>query len=169
MHKFKIGDEVRRLHCGVPGMGLGETGIVVFCRDFVVRVQDVDWKHDPNYLELVEHVRGRRPDIMIEDDLAENSGGSCDYYKVDIWNPTTPELNSDNLPEDVTYTAECNDIIEALNMTYAEANMFKEIWRSAASRTLGKQKAGHDALRGAEKIVFFADRNMVNKKVASNG
>lgn len=84
----------------------------------------------------------------------ENSGGSCDYYKVGIENPTTSTEK---------YVAECNDVIEALNMTYAEANMFKEIWRSAAARTLGKLKAGHDEIRGAEKIVFFANRNMIQK------
>jgi len=83
---------------------------------------------------------------------AENSGGSCDYYKVTIESPTTSPT---------TYTAECNDIIEVLNMTYAEANMFKEIWRTAAARTLGKLKAGHDTKRGAEKIIFFAERHGV--------
>ena len=80
----------------------------------------------------------------------ENSGGSCNYYKVEIVKPTTAES---------AYTAECNDVIEALNMTYAEANMFKEIWRTAAARTLGKVKVGHDGRRGAEKIIFFAKRH----------
>lgn len=84
----------------------------------------------------------------------EDSGGSCDYYKVLIENPTTAEAQ---------YTAECNDVIEALGMTYAEANMFKEIWRSAAARTLGKLKAGHNEVRGAEKIEFFAKRNAIQK------
>ena len=86
----------------------------------------------------------------------ENSGGSCDYYKVLIQRPTTVEKQ---------YIAECNDVIEALDMTYAEANMFKEIWRSAAARTLGKLKAGHNEKRGAEKIVFFANRNAIQKGV----
>lgn len=85
----------------------------------------------------------------------ETSGGSCDYYRVTIDNPTTEAQEK--------YTAECNDVIEALNMTYAEANMFKEIWRSASARTLGKKKAGHTSLRGAEKIEFFAKRNLIQK------
>lgn len=84
----------------------------------------------------------------------ESSGGSCEYYKVLIENPTTAKE---------TYTAECNDVIESLDMTYAEANMFKEIWRSAAARTLGKAKEGHTAKRGADKIVFFAARNLIQK------
>ena len=49
----------------------------------------------------------------------ENSGGSCDYYKVKIKSPTTAKE---------PYIAECNDVIEALNMTYAEANIFKELF-----------------------------------------
>lgn len=93
---------------------------------------------------------------MATNQKGERSGGSVSYYVVDIENPTT-ETNS-------PYTAECNDIIEALNMTYAEANMFKEIWRTAAARTLGKKKAGHDAVYGAEKISFFSYRNLIRKK-----
>lgn len=97
------------------------------------------------------------------EEVEENSGGSVDYYKVKVENPTTPDLhNSDEV------WAECNDIIESLDMTYAEANIFKEIWRSAAARTLGKKKAGHTDKRGAEKIVFFADRNFI-QKVKDNG
>jgi hypothetical protein len=96
---------------------------------------------------------------------AEDSGGSCNYYQVDVMNPTTPENNRGEHMDDATYTAECNDIIESLKMTYAEANMFKEIWRTAAARTLGKQKAGHTTQRGAEKIVFFANRHAIQNGV----
>lgn len=86
----------------------------------------------------------------------EDSGGSCEYYRVHIPKPTTA-ISS--------YVAECNDVIETLGMTYAEANIFKEIWRSAAARTLGKRKAGHSEQRGAEKIEFFAKRNSIQKGV----
>lgn len=88
---------------------------------------------------------------------AENSGGSCDYYRVLIEYPTTEDQEK--------YIAECNDVIEALDMTYAEANMFKEIWRTAAARTLGKLKEGHDVIRGADKVEFFAVRNRLMKEV----
>lgn len=80
----------------------------------------------------------------------EKSGLSVDYYKVHVANPTTPGVDP--------YTAECNDLIESLQLTYAEANVFKAIWRSAAARTLGKKKAGNDALYDAEKMVFFSGR-----------
>jgi hypothetical protein len=85
----------------------------------------------------------------------ENSGGACDYYRVDISAPVTKSQ--------IPYIAECLDIAEALNMTVAEFNIFKEVWRSAASRTLGKKKAGHTELRGADKICFFGERNRIQK------
>lgn len=48
----------------------------------------------------------------------EHTGLSVSYYQVDIEFPTTP----DRAP----YTAECNDIIEALGMKPSEANIFKK-------------------------------------------
>lgn len=86
----------------------------------------------------------------------EESGGSCDYYRIPIDKPWTAKE---------AYVAECGDIMDKLEMTYAESNMFKEIWRSAAARTLGKIKAGHSEQRGAEKIEFFAKRNSIQKGV----
>lgn len=88
----------------------------------------------------------------------EKSGGSVDYYKVRINNPTS---GGD------AYTAECNDVIESLGMNYAEGNAFKAIWRSCAERTLGKMKAGGDALYDAEKVVFFGNR-MVTQRGGNN-
>lgn len=79
-----------------------------------------------------------------------STGGSCDYYRVGVTHP----MSKDQVP----YIAECGDIMESLEMTYAEANMFKEIWRSAAERTLGLKKAGNNNVRAAEKVVFFANR-----------
>lgn len=81
----------------------------------------------------------------------EYTGGSVDYYQVEITDPTTP-----GRPR---YVAECNDIIEALGMSFAEGNAFKAIWRSCAARSLGKTKAGYkDGLYDAEKVVFFGER-----------
>lgn len=80
----------------------------------------------------------------------EYTGGSVSYYKVHIANPTTPGP---------AYTAECNDIIEALGMNYAEGNAFKALWRRAAASHLGMAKAGYrDGLYDAEKVVFFGQR-----------
>lgn len=90
--------------------------------------------------------------------VPEYTGGSVDYYKVPIVNPTTPYA--------LGYTAECNDIIEALGMNYAEGNAFKAIWRRAAQRTLGKRKAGakDDGLYDAEKVEFFGKRLVEQSK-----
>jgi hypothetical protein len=81
----------------------------------------------------------------------EYTGGSVSYYQVRVNAPTNSDLPS--------YTAECNDIIEALGMNYAEGNAFKAIWRRCAARTLGKAKAGYkDGRYDAEKVVFFGER-----------
>lgn len=85
----------------------------------------------------------------------EHSGGSVDYYKVWIANPTTPGV--------APYMAECNDIIEALNMNYAQANVFKAQWRIAAAK-LGKKKKGNNKVYDAEKSVFFSNRVLVQEK-----
>lgn len=89
--------------------------------------------------------------IMSEDDNKEYNGGSVSYYKVKIDKPTTES----NLP----YLAECNDIIEALDMNYAEGNAFKALWRKAAARTLCVSKKGYtDGLYDSQKVVFFGER-----------
>jgi hypothetical protein len=88
--------------------------------------------------------------------VPEHTGFSVNYYKVEIKCPTTKGIEP--------YMAECNDIIEALGMTYAEGNVFKAIWRRCAQRTLGKKKQGNDSLYDAEKGVFFAERVLEQEK-----
>jgi hypothetical protein len=84
----------------------------------------------------------------------EHTGLSVNYYGVHVADPT-----SGGEP----YDAECNDIIEALGMTFAEANVFKAIWRIAASRQ-GKRKKGNNTVYDAEKCVFFSARVLKNEK-----
>lgn len=87
---------------------------------------------------------------------AEYTGGSVSYYSIKIDHPTRTRD---------TYTAECNDIIEALGMNYAEGNAFKAIWRRCAAR-MGNAKAGYkDGLYDAEKVVFFGERMVAQEKV----
>ena len=89
----------------------------------------------------------------------EYTGGSVSYYKVHVSNPTTIVGE---------YDAECNDIIEALGMNYAEGNAFKAIWRSCAARSLGLSKQGYtDGMYDAEKAQFFSGR-MVEQAKNSN-
>lgn len=85
----------------------------------------------------------------------EHTGGSSSYYTVKVETPTTPYS--------LTYTAECNDIIEALGMTFAEGNAFKAVWRTAAARQ-GKKKKGNNAVYDAEKVCFFGERMLVAAK-----
>lgn len=86
------------------------------------------------------------------EDQKEYTGGSVSYYKVLVENPTTAK---------VPYTAECNDIIEALGMNFAEGNAFKAIWRLAAARK-GTSKRGYtDGKYDAEKVVFFGQRMVI--------
>lgn len=91
-------------------------------------------------------------------DTPEYTGKSVDYYQVSVKNPTT-----EGRPQ---YIAECNDIIEALGMNFAEGNAFKALWRRAAQRTLGKRKAGakDDGLYDAEKVEFFGARLVAQSK-----
>lgn len=93
--------------------------------------------------------------------MTEYTGGSVSYYTVQVQNPTTASNPS--------YVAECNDIIEALGMNYAEGNAFKALWRRAAQRNLGKRKAGakDDGLYDAEKVEFFGAR-LVSQSVSIN-
>ena len=83
------------------------------------------------------------------------TGGSSSYYTVTVDRPT-----SGGEP----YVAECNDIIEALNMEYDVANAFKAAWRIAALRQ-GKGKPGQDnPTYDAEKVVFFGNRIIERSK-----
>lgn len=83
------------------------------------------------------------------------TGGSSDYYKVFVKNPTTLED---------PYEAECNDIIEALNMTFAEGNAFKAIWRKAKARQGVKKKGYDNGVYDSEKVVFFGERMLIEAK-----
>ena len=97
-----------------------------------------------------------RADVVnCEHEPAELTGGSNDYWKVRVENPT-----SGGEP----YTGECNDIIEALQMEYDVANAFKAAWRVAALRQ-GRGKPGQDsAVYDGEKIVFFGQRIIAREK-----
>lgn len=86
----------------------------------------------------------------------EYTGGTVSYYTVLVTNPTTPNNTS--------YTAECNDIIESLGMNYAEGNAFKAIWRMCAARNGKKKKFYRSSLYDAEKVVFFGERLVAQAK-----
>lgn len=79
----------------------------------------------------------------------DTSGGKTSYYLCRVKNPQREEQQS--------YQAECEDIIEALELTFDEGNIFKEIWRTANARK-GNGKPGNTPKRAAEKILHYAGR-----------
>ena len=107
----------------------------------------------------LEAVAGRH--VEQPADAAEYTGGSVSYYKAPVAAP---------LSGCAPYVAECNDIIEALGMTYAEGNAFKAIWRLCAARTLGVKKRGYtDGLYDAEKEEFFGSRMVAQARGRQGG
>lgn len=76
------------------------------------------------------------------------SGGSVSYYSVIVDKPCNT---------DIAYIAECGDIIDALQLTFSEGCILKEIWRTANAR-LGNGKPGNTEKRAAEKIAYYANR-----------
>ena len=87
--------------------------------------------------------------------VEEYTGSSSNYYKVFVKNPTT-------LPS--PYEAECNDLIEALQMTFAEGNAFKGIWRKAKARQGVKKKGYDNGVYDSEKVVFFGERMLIEAR-----
>lgn len=89
----------------------------------------------------------------------EYTGGKTSYYEVTVTLPTKEGR--------APYVAECNDIIEALNMTFAEGEAFKAVWRRAAAR-LGRRKAGYGGGKyDADKVAFFGQRMAVQARQGS--
>ena len=94
------------------------------------------------------------------DTSTEHTGLSVSYYDIII--PANSHSNPEhNEPKPIVVS--CNDIIEALRMNYACANVFKAVWRICASK-MGKMKKGNNTLYDAEKSVFFSNRILIQEK-----
>jgi len=87
-----------------------------------------------------------RPRATMADDL---TGGRVNYYLARISSPQREDQPA--------YQAECEDIIQALGMTFDEGCLFKALWRTAAAR-LGNGKPGQKVRYDAEKMVHYAGR-----------
>ncbi|MFP3556399.1 hypothetical protein SB861_37650 [Paraburkholderia sp. SIMBA_049] len=83
------------------------------------------------------------------------TGGRVNYYLAKVAHPQREEQPA--------YQAECEDIIQALGMTFDEACEFKAIWRTAAARQ-GNGKPGRaqldQAIYDAEKRAHYAKRSL---------
>ena len=116
----------------------------------------VNTAHTPaNYItkkQWLAHQENKPQPIVF--DKPEHTGLSVGYYDVVI--PANSHTNPEhNQPEPIVVS--CNDIIEALKMNYACANVFKAIWRICTAKT-GKMKKGNNTKYDAEKAVFFSER-----------
>lgn len=80
----------------------------------------------------------------------EHSGGKVNYYLAQVDHPQREEQPP--------YQAECEDIIEALGMTFDEGCAFKAIWRTASLRTHGAGKKGQDPVYDAQKVQHYGRR-----------
>lgn len=148
MSKFKVGDKVVCINSSESHqLIVGEEYTIQSVHDQFVDIEEL---RDVNWLEYRFELAP-----IVEETTEEHTGGSSSYYIIRIDTPTTQFA----LP----YTAECNDIIEELNMTPAEANVFKATWRKAAARQ-GKKKKGNNAVYDAEKCVFFSNRMLIAAK-----
>lgn len=164
---IKVGDTVRYVGPITLYRGRHDGKVVTVYREGDAAT--VEWpglstpvKHSTSALMVTHQVRDE-PEV--DDDAVSKptyTGGSSDYYQVSITNTTTHGRPS--------YIAECNDIIEALGMNFAEGNAFKALWRRAAQRTLGLRKAGakDDGLYDAEKVEFFGARLVAQSKAGGD-
>ena len=90
--------------------------------------------------------------------MSKLSGGLNSWYVVPIKNPQRKEQEP--------YQAECEDIIQALGMTFDEGCAFKALWRNAAAR-MGNGKPGNTAVYDAEKLVHYANRILAKERIAT--
>lgn len=81
--------------------------------------------------------------------MTKLSGGLNNWYVVPVKNPQRKEQEP--------YQAECEDIIQALGMTFDEGCAFKALWRNAAAR-MGNGKPGNTPVYDCEKLVHYANR-----------
>lgn len=89
--------------------------------------------------------------------MAKLSGGLNNWYVVPVKHPQRKEQEP--------YQAECEDIIQALGMTFDEGCAFKALWRNAAAR-MGNGKPGNTAVYDCEKLVHYANRILAKERIA---
>ena len=89
-----------------------------------------------------------------------NTGGDVNYYLVEVPNPKRLQ----------PYTMEVEDIIEALEMSFAEGCVFKALIRSCVARKTGVLKANYDGVvYDSEKMIYYSQRRLCAAKLAAAG
>lgn len=85
--------------------------------------------------------------------MTRASGGDNDYWLLAITHPKRLD----------PYKVECEDIIEAMEMPFAEATVFKSLWRLMKLR-MGQGKTGSTEAYEGEKMVYYSDRTLAKIK-----
>ncbi len=80
-------------------------------------------------------------------------GGNVNYYLIDVKDPKRLE----------PYTAEVEDLIETLNMNFAEGTLLKSLVRLCKLRQAAG-KAGSTELYEAQKINYYGERILCQAK-----
>jgi hypothetical protein len=84
---------------------------------------------------------------LVKEKQMTTTGGNVNYYLIDV---THPKRNT-------PYVCEVEDLIESLNMTFAEGTILKSLVRLCKLRQdLGKPHS--NPIYEAEKIKYYADR-----------
>lgn len=154
MSKFKVGDPVKSLDHKYSSAAGWPYGVVSSTEDDLIEVvfgEQESLAHFEDEIELVilnEHQRNTISPHYTTDSTGL-SGGLNNYYLVDVSRPQREGQQP--------YTAECEDIIGALDLNFDEGNIFKAIWRAANARK-GNGKAGHVPKYDAEKVYHSAGR-----------
>lgn len=134
-----------------PNLGASDIARRVGCTSTYVNQVENRWLKNKPAEEVQQEMFVEEKQVCVQDMNiidAGLTGGSSSYYRLEIDRPTSGGQ---------TYTVECNDIIEALGMNYAEGNVLKAVWRHAALRQ-GRGKPGSTLKYEAEKVIFFGER-----------
>lgn len=81
------------------------------------------------------------------------------YYLVEVAKPAMPGLPP--------YVAECQDVIAALGLTFAEGEAFKALWRAARMRQ-GFGKPGANLDYDFDKVAHYGARSAIEHKQRKN-
>lgn len=81
------------------------------------------------------------------------TGSDVNYYLIDVPDPKRLQ----------PYTAEVEDLIEALDMEFAEATILKSLVRLCKNMQ-GEGKPGNTEIYDAEKLVYYAQRALAKAK-----
>lgn len=102
-------------------------------------------------IEFDEAVHGAMKAIADTAIKLEAQATQCEYYEAPVEHPQNPRQGG------VPYIPNCEDIIQALGLTFDEGCEFKSLWRRGRARQ-GFVKAESTPLRDAQKAYHYAGR-----------